>query len=255
MKIIRLLVMVVGFAGSLLFTGAFIASWTNAHFISQAAREVIRYRVAQEMDEKVEALGADFLVEKAKILMKDKAEEIGRMKLLLKAKIPEIVALVASQMADLNCECRNRLSRGLRDFVVAQIADAAQLQDRLTDLIKTKYLEVEGQLTREFRIFTGTNAAAFILLTLAVFMRRQAGVHFLPVGLVLLLATLVTSYFYLFNQNWLHTIVFGDYVGFVYTAYLVFVFACLCDIVFNRAQVTATVLDATIGNLFRVLPC
>lgn len=255
MKALRFFVLLFGLAGSLLFTGAFISSWTTPHFISKTAREVIRYRVAQEMNEKVEALGAEFLVEKAKILMKDKADEIDRLKLFLKAKIPELVAMIANQMADPDCPCRKWTPEPLRYVLLAMLADATQMQERLAGLIKTKYLETEAQLTREFRIFTGTNAVAFVLLTLAVLIRRRAGLHFLPLGLVLLLATLVTSYFYLFNQNWLHTIVFGDYVGFAYAAYLVFVFACLGDIVLNRARVTVAALDGIFGGLLSFSPC
>lgn len=255
MNIVRAVVLCLGLAGSLIFTGAFIASWMTPHFISKTAREVIRYRVAQEVNEKVEALGAEFLVDKAKILMKDKADDIDRLKLLLKAKIPELVAMIANQMADPDCPCRKWTPEPLRNVLLSMLADATQMRDRLAGLIKTKYLEVEAQLTREFRIFTGTNALAFVLLTLAVLIRRRAGLHFLPVGLVLFLATLVTSYFYLFNQNWLHTIVSGDYVGFVYAAYLAFVFACLWDILLNYARITAAVLDAIFGAIFHVAPC
>jgi len=64
MSIIRALVLCLGLAGTVIFTGAVIASWVTPHFISKTAREVIRYRVAEEINEKVDALGADFLVEK-----------------------------------------------------------------------------------------------------------------------------------------------------------------------------------------------
>lgn len=255
MTIIRALVLCLGLAGTVIFTGALIASWVTPHFISKTAREVIRYRVAEEINEKVDALGADFLVEKAKILMKDKADEINALKLLIKAKIPELVVMIANQMADPQCPCRKWTPEPFRDFLMAMMADAGRMQERLAGLIKTKYLEVEAQLTREFRIFTGTNAVASILLVLAMLIRRKAWIHLLPPALLLLVATIVTGYFYLFNQNWLHTIVFNDYVGFAYAAYLALVFACLCDIVLNYARVTTVVLDATLGSLLRVLPC
>lgn len=255
MKLIRLLALCLGIAGSVIFTGAFAASWTSEHFIGETAREVIRYRVAQEMNAKVDALGAEFLVDKAKILFKEKAREIELLKLALKSKLPEIVTSIANQMADPRCTCRKWTPEPVRNFLLAMLTDATQAQERLTGLIKTKYLEVEAQLTREYRIFTGTNALAFILLTVAVLVRRRAGLHFLPVGLILLLATGVTSYFYLFNQNWLHTIVFGDYVGFAYSAYLGFVFAALGDILLNRARVTISVLDGIFGSLCSLSPC
>lgn len=255
MKLIRLLALCLGVAGSVIFAGAFAASWTSEHFIGETAREVIRYRVAQEMSEKVDALGADFLVDKAKVLFKEKAREIKLLKLALKSKLPEIVTVIAHQMADPRCPCRKWTPEPVRNVLMAMLADATQIQDRLAGLIKTKYLEVEAQLTREYRIFTGTNALAFLLLTVAVLVRRRAGLHFLPVGLVLLLSTLVTSYFYLFNQNWLQTIVFGDYVGFAYSAYLGFVFAALGDILLNRARVTTAVLDVILAPFTAISPC
>jgi hypothetical protein len=47
-------------------------------------------------------------------------------------------------------------------------------------------------------------------------------------------------------------------VGFAYLAYLGGVFAFLCDIIFNRARVTAEVLNAllnAVGSAVQVVPC
>lgn len=247
MNIVRLAVLCLGLIGSVIFIGAFAASWVTPHFISKTAREVIRYRVAQEMNEKIDALGAEFLVEKAKILTKDKADEIERIKLLVKAKVPELVAVIANQMRDPDCPCRKWTPEPFRNFLLAMMADAGQAQERLAGLIKSKYLEVETKITREFRIFTGTNAVAFILLVLAVLVRPMAQIQLLPSAVILFAATVLCSYFYLFNQNWLHTIVFSDYVGFAYAAYLAVVFALLWDILRNNARVTEIVLNAILA--------
>jgi hypothetical protein len=50
----------------------------------------------------------------------------------------------------------------------------------------------------------------------------------------------------------------GRHVGFAYLAYLGGVFAFLCDIIFNRARVTAEVLNAllnAVGSAVQVVPC
>lgn len=128
----------------------------------------------------------------------------------------------------------------------------------MTTLIRSKYMETASQLTREFRIFAGTNAIVFALLLIAVLVKRQAGLHLLPSAFVLLLAAGVTAYLYLFNQNWLHTLVFSDFVGFTYIGYLGSAFALLCDIIFNRARVTTKVLNAllnAVGSAAQVVPC
>ena len=80
---------------------------------------------------------------------------------------------------------------------------------------------------------------------------------FLP-GVLLSASTLICSYFYIFQQNWLMTIIHGDYLGFIYLAWLGVVFLFLCDIVLNRGRVTSEILNAffnAISSAFTVSPC
>jgi hypothetical protein len=73
-----------------------------------------------------------------------------------------------------------------------------------------------------------------------------------------MVATLICAYFYVFEQNWLLTIIYGDYLGFAYLAYLGVVFLFLCDIVLNRGRVTTqfanAILDAA-GSAVTLSPC
>ena len=45
-------------------------------------------------------------------------------------------------------------------------------------------------------------------------------------------------YLYLFSQDWLLTIIHGDYVGFAYIGWLGAAFLLLLDIAINRGRVT-----------------
>src|SRR5690606_25339731 len=68
----------------------------------------------------------------------------------------------------------------------------------------------------------------------------------------------VTGALYLFQQNWLHTIVFGQYWGMTYVVYLVTVAAFLSDVVFNRARFTTRILNALLksaGSSLQAVPC
>lgn len=255
MNIVRVLVLCVGLAGSLLFAGAFAASWTSGHFISETAREVIRYKVAQEIDEKIEAIGGDFLLSKASELFGRNKEEIEALKATLKSGLATQVARVAEEMRDPDCACRKWISQVVRDGLLSRIGDLNQLQDRLGELIRAKYLETEAGLTREYRVFTGTNAAVSFLLVTAALVKRRAGLQLVPAATILLLASTVTGYAYLFNQNWLMTLLYGDYVGYAYVGYLSFVFLLLADLLLNRARVTAAVLDALLTPITHVSPC
>jgi hypothetical protein len=77
-------------------------------------------------------------------------------------------------------------------------------------------------------------------------------------AVVLLGAVTATSRIYLFNQDWLHSVVYSDYVGFAYLGYLALASALLADVVFNRARATTkfvnAILDA-VGSTLQALPC
>ena len=119
-------------------------------------------------------------------------------------------------------------------------------------------MDTAHKLVHEFRIFTGTNAAVFALLLVAALIRPKASLQLLTAALVLLAAAGVTAYFYLFQQNWLHTLLFNDYVGMAYVGYLSGVMALLSDLIFNRARVTTAVMNAALeaaGSAVQLVPC
>lgn len=244
--------------GALIFGAAFVTSILNPGYVEEAAKEIIRRQVEKKVHEKIESLDAKFLSNKAGNLIKGHSEEIAAVKRQLIEKVPERIATIIAEMRNLDCDCRRKIEKDIRAGFEWQIAKAAQAQERLTMFIRTKYMETAEKLTREFRIFTGTNALVFALLALAAFIKRRVGLHLLPPAFVLVIAASISAYLYLFNQNWLHTIVFGDYVGFAYVGYMTFAFAFLCDILFNRARVTTRLLNAAfniIGSSLHVVPC
>lgn len=68
----------------------------------------------------------------------------------------------------------------------------------------------------------------------------------------------VVGALYIFGQDWLHTIVFNDYVGLGYFAYLGVAVAFLADVAFNRARVSTQVVNAAfniVGAAIQAVPC
>lgn len=258
MPFVRWFALILGIVGGLLFGFAFVASAINPGFVEQLARNIIRYEVERKVQEKIEAIDKAFLSSKAAVFAKGYAEDIEQTKRFLTQQLPTHLAKVIAEMRDLDCECRKKIETNIRDGFEWRIASASSAHERLTTLIRSKYMDTATQLTREFRIFTGTNAIVFALLLVAVFVKRQAGLHLLPSALVLLAAGAITAYFYLFNQNWLHSLVFNEYVGLAYIGYLAGAFALLCDIILNRARLTTEVLNFVlnaIGSAIQVVPC
>ena len=75
---------------------------------------------------------------------------------------------------------------------------------------------------------------------------------------VLVGAVGITGGMYLFSQNWLHTIIFGQYIGFAYSLYLAAVALLLTDVAFNRARVTTQIVNSAlnlVGTAASAVPC
>ena len=257
-NLMRNAILALGVIGCLFFSAAFLASLADPGFVERIAREIIRFQVERKVHEKVDAIDARFLGKKAEALSRTYAGEIADARRQLAAQLPARIAAVIAEMRNLDCQCRKKIETSVREGLEWRVLSATQAQERLTSLIRTKYMETATQLTREFRIFTGSNAVVFAILILAVLVKRRAGLLLLPAALVLLAAALLTGYLYLFKQDWLHTLLFSDYVGLWYFAYLGVAFAFLGDLMFNRGRVTGTLLNWTFnvaGSTTVVLPC
>jgi hypothetical protein len=258
MGVLRKLLFALGAIGALAFAAGFIASFVNPLFVESIAKEVIKREVESRVHEKIDALDDKFLAGKAAQLITGYSDEVAILQRQLKEKVPEKLTAVIAEMGNLNCECRKKVEASLRDGAQWKILSATAAQERLTALIRAKYMEAAEKLTREFRIFTGTNAIVFALLALAVFIKRGAGLQLIPAALILVIAAALTGYLYLFNQDWLHTILFGDYIGFAYVGYMSIAFALLCDLLLNRARITVRILNMLlqmIGSVASMAPC
>jgi hypothetical protein len=254
MSVIRKMLLTVSALGTVLIGAAFVVSLLDSGYVEEIAKDIIRRQVEEKVHEKIEALDESFLSSRAGALVKKHAEEAETARQRIKEKAPERIAAVIAEMRDLDCECRRKIENTVRAGFELRIAAASRAQERLTSVIRTKYMETAEKLTREFRIFTGTNALIFALLGIAAFFKEGAGRHLVLPALVLIVAAAITGCLYLFNQNWLHTILFSDYVGLTYIVYLSIVFAFLCDVSFNRARVTARLLNS-VGGKIQALPC
>src|SRR5690606_10255651 len=125
-------------------------------------------------------------------------------------------------------------------------ATLAQARAQLTQLIHGQYRKVVGKLLTDLRIHSGSNAAIFLLLLAVSLCKHRGSTHLLLPAALLLLATLVSAWFYLFQQDWFFTIVFDDYTGFAYLGYVAGVFALLCDVVMNHARITTRIINGVL---------
>lgn len=254
----RQALLLLGLVGATLFGSAFVISFLNPLLVERAAREIVRIEVERRVGEKIDVLSNSKVGALAQRALGKSDAEIAGARRDLAEGLPRRTAAVIANMLNADCECRKRLAQNAEGAFRDRIASLEQARAELNGMIESAYVSVTTNLMREFRIFSGSNAVAFALLALVTWFRRAAALQLVLPAVVLLGAAAVTGALYLFQQNWLHTIVFGQYWGMTYVVYLGAVAAFLSDVVFNRARVTTRLLNALfqiIGSTVHVVPC
>jgi len=231
-------------------------------YIEETGKDFIQNQIERQTAEKIDDIKLNSqnskLAQIAGKLYLQNQEEIESIKMQLKNQAHEQLAAVIAEMRDLDCECRKKYAQMHKEDFEFRLALLQVANEKLQNFMKAKYMEVATELKRDVRIFTGSNTFVFLFLLLISFLKPGAITHLFLPGVLLVSATLVCSYFYIFEQNWLFTIIFNDYLGFAYLGYVGVVFLFLCDIVFNRARVTTEIINAmlnAIGAAVQVEPC
>lgn len=234
-------------AGAAFFTGVFGMSHLNPLLIERAAREVIRLEVERRVGEKLDDLSASRVAVLAQKALGKTDAEIEAVRREIADSVPSKVADAVADMTRAGCECRKRLRALAQRSHDEKLSSLSQLRERLAHFVESAYAEVSAKLLREIRIFTAANAAVFALLAWVTRRRRAAALQLALPAIVLVGAASITGYLYLFQQDWLHTILFNQYVGWAYGGYLGLAIALLSDVVFNRARVSTGVINLALN--------
>jgi hypothetical protein len=221
-------------------------------------REIVRLEIERQVDARLDTLSnADVLALARKALGKTEAD-MAALRRQIEAEIPARVASVMADMLQAHCECRKRLVAHAGTAWAERLGSLSEARERLGELIESSYAHVTASLLRELRVFTAANALLFVALAVISASRPRSSVQLLLPALVLVLAAVVTATLYLFGQDWLHTLIFSDYVGLAYFGYLALAVALLSDIAFNRARVSTRILNgvaSAVGAAFQAAPC
>jgi len=233
-------------AGTLLFGAAFVLSWLHPIWIERMASTAVRFEVERKTGERVDALTGAPIVGLAQRALGRTDADIERTRAAIRREVPAHVARVAAAMLDPDCVCRARLASATEAGRHQHLLSLSQLRARLASLIESAYADVQVKLLREFRIFTASNAAALAMLGAVALVRRKAGLQLMLPAAALAGGVVVTAGLYLFAQDWLHTILFNDYVGLAYAGWLGVVVLLLADILGNRARVCTRMVNGVL---------
>lgn len=254
-----------GLVGLVLFFPLLLFTFSNPHLIEKSGKAFIEWKLKNETNKKIDSIQLPqskslekLFGNRVKKLHQETEEKLETLKKQLKDDAPKIIVTQIAKMSDLSCKCRNKWEERLRSSLKFQITSLEKAKEKLAFFAQAKYMEIVEKLTLDIRIFLGANSFIFLFLLLASYLKPKATEHLFLPSVLMLVSTVICSYFYLFEQNWFYTIIYNSYTGFGYVAYLTIVFAILYDIAFNKAKVTTEIINYllnAIGSAFSVAPC
>ena len=250
-------VLVIALLGALVFGVILLLSYASPITFESWARSAIQSEIERRLTAQAESLSQSSRLRAAERAVRANNRELAAVEEAL-AALPAKVANVAGQMLDPDCICRQRAREAMRDGLTGRATILTANNERLIALIESKYAEVAHALLREIRIFSAANALVFLILAAVAGFGRRAGLQLLAPAFVLVGAAVVVACSYLFTQNWLQTILLGNYVGFWYFPYLGAASALLADVAFNRARVTTMLVNgvvSAVGGVASAVPC
>jgi len=247
---------------TLIYGLAFIYSLSSTQSIEKNARGFIKEQVAKKTHEKIDSIGQKHkdnkFVKLSSRIFKKKKEKLKLYKEALKYKIDEKLAMVMAKMLDLNCACRQKYKGVFHDFIVTKITNLKTATKTLEAFMTQKYMYVVNNIIKDFRIFLGSSFMVLFIMLFLMFSKPQVAIQVNMLAGLMLISTVISSYFYIFKQNWFYTIIYNDFIGFAYLMYLGIIFLFLCDIIFNKARITTEVVNSilnAIGSSLTAFSC
>ncbi len=230
------------FLSVLIYGVAFVYSFTSPQTIEKNARGFIKEQVSKKTHEQIDNIGTKYkdnkLVKLSSQIFKKKKEQLALYKESLKLNIDEKLANVMTKMLDLNCECRKKYKGMFHDFIVTKITNLKTVTKTLEAFMTQKYMYVVNNIIKDFRIFLGSNFLVLFLMLILLYSKPQETKKINLLAGWMFIFTLLSSYLYLFNQNWFYTILYNDFMGYLYLLSLGIIFLFLIDIIFNKGRIT-----------------
>ncbi len=248
----------IGLFGVVLFGVLFSVTFVSPETAEKSAKGFVKYQIEKEVRKKQESISQSSVANKARNIADQLGFEADKIQADIENNLPEKIAAVMASMCGYDCEKKKAVTKSITSGYLERIKTIQVAQYTLGDIIKGKYLEIISKLKLDLRIFLGTNFIMFLFLLLVSFTKPQAVAHLFLPGVLLLLATVISSCIYVFGQNWFYTILYSNYMGFAYLAYIAVIFSVLLDIVINKARVTTEIINSIfsgIGSDFSVDLC
>lgn len=255
----RLAVRLIGLISTILFGTCLALICFLPITVERSARDFIQkqieHQIADELGMNKPGAEHSRLSSLATALVQRHRDEIDILREDLSIRLKPQVDRAIARMQDPNCECRERLRQWVALATESRVSTLARAEPQLQRIVEGKYGDIVRALLRDLQIFLGLNLLAFAILTItSLFKPSHVRQLFIP-AMLLAVATIAASVVYLFGQDWFFTILYGDYVGWMYGVWVVVIFGLLFDVVLFKARATTFILALLSGAVGTAVAC
>lgn len=248
------------FISTFMYGAIFVYSYTSPQSIEKHASGFIKTQIEKKTREKIDNFGSKYkdnkLINLSKQVLKKQNAKLQAYKLALQNKLHTTIATIVTSMQNADSERRERYSTLFKGIIISNITKLSLATQNLKEFMHHKYMYIVQNIISDFRIFAGSNFFILLILFILLFTKPDNINQInLLVGLMFI-SIFISSYLYIFEQNWFYTVIYSDFIGFLYFGYLGIVFLLLLDIIFNKAHITTTIVDFilnAIGSFFSSL--
>lgn len=248
----------IGIFGIFLFGVLLSVTFVSPERVEDSAKGFVKSQIEKEVRAKQIAMNESSATEAALNIAGRLGLEKERIQANLDNDLPEKIASIIASMCGYDCEKKKSMAQSIASGYMDRIKSIQMAESTLNDIVKGKYLEIVSNLKLDLRIFLISNLVMFLILLAISFFKHQAVKHLFLPGLLLTVATILSSTIYIFGQDWFYTILYNDYMGLGYLLYIAAIFGFLVDITFNKARATTEIINGianAIGSAFSVVPC
>ena len=220
--------------GSILFLSIFLLTIFTPQTIEKSAKNFIKTEIEDEVQK---AIIREKIYSSLNLFLKKEKDKQFLSQIIADFVENEVYQDEGKKLTKYKNSTRNLLSKVLIG------------EKKIDSWIEEKYDEISTNLKLDIRFFSGINLLLFLtVLTLSFIKSEKTNEIKLP-SLLLLLSTVICSFFYIFFQDWAYTLLYNSYTGVWYLAYVIFIFILLLDIAFNRGELTMKLIELILNIL------
>lgn len=233
----------VGFAA---FATWFAACALAPQWLERRARAYVTHSIRGEIVRKYPRFGH---LDSVGGLRTDLRERAGRAIGLAESDAADVIAMWLSLLCKHDCSDRSQIAAPIRAVFLERVRRLGVAVERVEEWVQGRYDAVVSEIVRDLRIFTGSNAIMFLLAFVAALLTPRAPRTLAVVSGSLVGGAVLGTGLYIFGQNWLYTLVFANYFGTAYAAWVAVIVGVLLDLVLNRGRIVRAVVETITGAL------